>query len=143
MAPRPRARAVCAGSARRRRDRRTPRRAARAQPPSSLVLAPLQHVADDVARPVPHLVIDAADVLADQPDPEQGHANQEEGDREQREHAFGLGTDYQPAHREERDEKPVMRSKLSRISRNNEYFDTPAPRSSCATRISVGLIAKV
>ena len=40
-------------------------------------------------------------------------------------------------------EKPVIRSKLSRISLYSEYFDSPAVRSSCATSISVGLCAKV
>ena len=40
-------------------------------------------------------------------------------------------------------ENPVIRSKFSRIRLNSEYFDLPAPRSSCATRISVGFIEKV
>ena len=40
-------------------------------------------------------------------------------------------------------EKPVTRSKLSRIRRYNGYFDDPAWRGSCSTSISVGLAAKV
>ena len=68
-------------------------RAARARPfllVHGCILAPLQHGADDVARPMPHLVVDAADIFAEQADAEQRHAEQEERDREQREHAFGL-----------------------------------------------------
>ena len=40
-------------------------------------------------------------------------------------------------------EKPVTRSKLRRISRYNEYFDSPAARASCATSTSVGWLAYV
>ena len=40
-------------------------------------------------------------------------------------------------------EKPVTRSKLRRIRRYSEYFDSPAARSSCATSISVGWCANV
>lgn len=40
-------------------------------------------------------------------------------------------------------EKPVTRSKFSRIRLYSEYFDWPAKRSSCATSISVGFCANV
>ena len=40
-------------------------------------------------------------------------------------------------------EKPVTRSKLRRISRYSEYFDSPAARASWATSTSVGWLAYV
>ena len=40
-------------------------------------------------------------------------------------------------------ENPVIKSKLRRIKLYNEYFDSPAARSACATSISTGLRAKV
>ena len=40
-------------------------------------------------------------------------------------------------------EKPVTRSKLSRIRLYSEYFDSPAWRSSCPTTTSVGLLREL
>ena len=97
------------------------------------------HVPHGEARAAPHLLVDAADVLAD--DPEAGHrdAEQREENREEREDSLHLGADDEPPHEQEKAEedsaespttvpripktsrgsveKPVMRSKLRRMSR--------------------------
>src|SRR5213594_2435160 len=100
----------------------------------------LEHLADHVARPPPHLLVDAADVLADQPQREDLEADEEEQDREQREHPLDLGSDQEAAQPQERaeaetqerhedpmrltswigsSENPVSKSKLSRSSRKS------------------------
>ena len=46
---------------------------------------------DEVARPAAHLLVDPSDVLADDPDARHEHAHDDEGEREEREDALGLG----------------------------------------------------
>src|SRR5205085_432358 len=68
-----------------------------------LLVGPVDR-AHDVRWPPTHLEVDVADVLADEPDGEDQHAEEYEEDREQREHALALRPDDQPPHEEERPE---------------------------------------
>ena len=67
-----------------------------------------------------------------------------------------IDQEHHEQHRQQRDHDADDREQLHRRGRkaghqievqphqlNSEYFDLPAPRSSCATRISVGFIEKV
>src|SRR3989442_568718 len=85
--------------------RRAPgrRRCDRRRRPSAR--ASLEHLADHVPRAPPHLLIDPADVLADQPEGEDLEADEEEQDREQGEHPFDLGA-HQEAPPAEEDGEP-------------------------------------
>src|SRR5213594_1696937 len=69
---------------------RARRRYGRRRSPS--VPGSLEHLADHVPRLPPHLLVDPSDVLPDQPQGEDLEADQEEEDREEREHSRYLGT---------------------------------------------------
>src|SRR6059058_6143340 len=73
-------------------------RTAGPQPRDALRLArprSLEHLADHVARPPPHLLVDPSDVLADEPEGQDLEADEEEEDGEEREHPLDLGTDQE------------------------------------------------
>src|SRR5437667_184240 len=59
----------------------------------------------EVARPLPHLPVDATHVFSQEADAEQGDADEEECDAEKREHAFRLGPDHYAADGEENHER--------------------------------------
>src|SRR5512143_2105004 len=61
-----------------------------------LGINPLIDLADDEARPSPHFLVDAADVLADDAEPHDADADEEIKDGEKGKQAFGLGSDNQP-----------------------------------------------